>query len=1139
MWRWGMREDKIYYMTSSSENESNFLSSGGEMGDRIRNMDWNDTTVGPIESWPQSLKTALSICLNATMPLSIIWGKELVQFYNDAYIPIAVGRHPNILGGTVPNNWPDTWDAIKQYFENVFLGKPSYVEDALLVTYRNGIEEECYYTMSFSPIRDESGEVGGVFHAILETSVEVIHERRLQTNRLLASELAGAKSISDIHEQAAQVFGSNLYDIPFSIFYRLSDNQNTLDLLFSTGIDQSNTIVAEQVLLNKDTEYLLPFQEVIKKGEAIILQDFANDTEAIIAEPWQVAVQKTILLPIYLPGKTSPYAIYVAGLSPRLVFDNNYRNFFDQLTNQVSTALANVKAFEEERKRVKALAEIDKAKTLFFSNVSHELRTPLTLMLATIEQLQTNEGNEELSMLHRNSLRLLKLVNSLLDFTRIEAGRLKATYQAVDLSQLTRDYASVFRSAIEKAGLSFELDIPSLERAVYLDVNLWERIVFNLLSNALKFTYDGGIKVQLQENSEAFHLVVEDSGTGISKNELPKLFSRFHRIEGVKSRSHEGTGIGLAMVKELVKMHGGQVEARSQLGQGSRFIITIPFGKDHLPQEQIRQRAPEERSSLNALPSLEDDLYWLQDGSEDVPSKTYDSEQFTDSASEDAANILIVDDNADMRYYLSRILSNKYNLRVAADGQQALEMIVQQLPDLVISDIMMPRLDGLGLLKAIRQDPEIKALPIIFLSARAGEEAKISGLEAGADDYLVKPFSARELLARINTQLAMSALRKEIHEKELEVLREGESQRANLKRIFQQTPAAIALLKGDELSIELANPKMCQIWNKNIDDIINKPVFEAIPSLKTKGHDFIIHDAIASGEPYEINELPIDIKLNAKTKSLYVNLVYQPLKNAKGEVDGIIAVMIEVNEQVLARQELEKMNRELIAVNADLDNFVYTASHDLKAPILNIESLIKILLPQIPEETLSSPQMSKVVQMIETSIERFKGTISDLSEIAKVQKEAKESIKKVNLEEVVNEVILDLELSIQQSEAEVITNIEDCPEIVFSPKNLRSIIYNLISNAIKYASPDRKPKVHIHCHQTYTDLLLSVKDNGLGIDLNNSKELFTMFKRLHTHVEGSGVGLYIVKRIIDNAGGKIEVESEPGKGSTFTVYLKK
>ncbi|MDM9385568.1 ATP-binding protein [Chlorogloeopsis sp. ULAP01] len=443
-------------------------------------------------------------------------------------------------------------------------------------------------------------------------------------------------------------------------------------------------------------------------------------------------------------------------------------------------------AREEERQRAESLAELDRAKTLFFSNVSHEFRTPLTLILAPLQDalsdsvnLLPQEQRERLELAHRNSLRLLKLVNTLLDFSRIEAGRIEALYKPTDLAMFTAELASVFRSAIEQAGLRLVVDCPPMSEPVYVDQEMWEKIVLNLLSNAFKFTFEGEIAVRLHlADDHHVTLQVEDTGTGIKPSELPHLFERFYQVRGTKARTYEGSGIGLALVQELIKLHGGTVDVSSTVGQGSCFTVTIPLGTAHLPSERIQATRTLTSTASGAAPYVQEAQRWLpEEGTRDKetrgitntqsPVPNSQSRQSTQRgkpphvAGSPIPRILIVDDNADMRDYLMRILSEYVEVEAVADGAVALAIVTERVPDLVLSDVMMPQMDGFGLLKALRADARTKEIPIILLSARAGEESVIEGLQAGADDYLIKPFSAQELITRVNTHLQMGQLRSE------------------------------------------------------------------------------------------------------------------------------------------------------------------------------------------------------------------------------------------------------------------------------------------------------------------------------------------------------------------------------------------
>jgi len=443
------------------------------------------------------------------------------------------------------------------------------------------------------------------------------------------------------------------------------------------------------------------------------------------------------------------------------------------------------KALEQARQEAEAA---NRAKTVFLSNVSHEFRTPLTLLLSPLEELLASnqlppDVHEQLELAHRNGLRLLKLVNSLLDIGRIEAGRTEGLYEATDLAVLTRDVASAFRAAIQKAGLQFVVDTPPLPEPFYVDRGMWEKIVLNLLSNALKHTFAGQIRLRLRMEGDHAELEVSDTGTGIPENQLSLVFDRFHRVPNAPSRTHEGSGIGLALVRELAQLHGGSVEVASAVGRGSTFVVSIPRGSDHLPAVHIRAGATDDDQSPEraAAPFVEEAARWGPPPTEsvDVPPVAapvgHDVETPATTAVPESdetsgrPRVLIVDDNADMREYVAGLLSRRYDVEEAREGASALAAVGRRVPDLVLADVMMPGMDGFALLDALRSNDRTRGVPIILLSARAGEDARLQGLDAGADDYIVKPFTARELLARVGASLRLVRIRRELTRAQLEI----------------------------------------------------------------------------------------------------------------------------------------------------------------------------------------------------------------------------------------------------------------------------------------------------------------------------------------------------------------------------------
>jgi signal transduction histidine kinase/DNA-binding response OmpR family regulator len=736
-------------------------------------MDWTDTPLGPPEGWPQSLRTAVSICLQSRFPILIWWGPHLVKIYNDAYRPILGDKHPRAMGQAGRECWAEIWDIIGPMLASVReRGEATWSEDQMLPLARYGFVEECYFTYSYSPIRDETGGIGGVFCAVSETTGRVIGERRLRMLRDLSRQGEETRTADDACANAARTLADNPGDLPFALLYLIEPDGGHARLAAAASLEASGATAPRRVALHEeaDTDATWPLRRVLEAGNPKLVSDLVEKFGALPGGPWPEPAEAALIVPIAAPGQAKPTGFLVAGLSPRLELDAGYRGCLDLVAGHIGAAIANARAYEEERRRAEALAEIDRAKTAFFSNVSHELRTPLTLMMGPLEDAIAEPGElsprnrERLELAHRSSLRLLKLVNTLLEFSRIEAGRIQAAFEPVALDVLTAELASVFRAATERAGVRLVVDCPPLPEAVHVDRDMWEKIVLNLVSNAFKFTFEGEIEVKLDSVGGAARLCVRDTGVGIPPEAIPRIFERFYRVENTRSRTQEGTGIGLALVQELVRLHGGTIGAESRLGVGTTFTVTIPLGTAHLPPNRAGGPAPRERAGFRAMTAAfaDEAMGWLPGEPEPAALPGEPPANPTEGApGAPRPRVLLADDNADMRGYLARLLAEHYDVDAVGDGLAALEAARRRAPDLILSDVMMPRLDGFGLIREVRADPALKALPVILLSARAGEESRVDGLQRGADDYLIKPFSARELLARVGAQLGLAQLRRE------------------------------------------------------------------------------------------------------------------------------------------------------------------------------------------------------------------------------------------------------------------------------------------------------------------------------------------------------------------------------------------
>jgi PAS domain S-box-containing protein len=870
-----------------------FLAGGGEMGELILNYDWAKTSIGPIDTWPQSLRTCIRIMLTSRQPFWIGWGKELIKLYNDPYKAILGGKHPWALGEPASVVWKDIWKDIDPMLRQVMeKDKGTYAESQLLIMERNGYPEETYYTFSYTPIPGDNGDTAGMICANSDDTDRIISERQLTTLTMLGQNLTDCRTNEDIIDHTIQSLKTNPYDFPFALFYTLANNKAQLKK--STELAQSTELVPNEIDLDIENEITQLLKSAAEKRTLQILEGVTEKMGEMPKGAWQVAPDKVVIIPIFQAGVKDPFGYLVAGANPYHLLDEKYKSFYTLAADQITTSVSNVHALDEERKRATALAEIDKAKTAFFSNISHEFRTPLTLLLGPIEDALNDphtigENRMRMDVAFRNGLRMQKLVNTLLEFSRIEAGRLEGKFQPVNISAYTEDLTSLFRSAIEKAGMRLIYTSDSIGEPIYLDTEMWEKIVLNLISNAFKYSREGTIEVSIKRGKGNVKLVVTDTGTGIPEDQLEKIFDRFHRVENSGGRSQEGTGIGLALVKELVKLHSGKIEVTSELNKGSAFTITIPTGTAHLPADKVIKHETKADYSDSSAAFVEEALKWIPS-----PGEGTDTAQLAGQNETSQYTVLLADDNADMRTYVQRLLAEDYRVILAKNGAEAFEQALQYRPDLILSDIMMPGVDGFEFLSMIRRNNELKNTPFIFLSARAGAEAKVEGLNAGADDYLVKPFSAKELLVRVSNLIKMNQVRRETEQK--------------FYQLFLQAPALIHVMKGPEHVFEFFHPSGRSMVGGR--DLTGMTIREALPEYEGQGYFELLDQVYRTGDPVIQNEmLSILRDEHGEMIERYFNFVYQPWRNERNEVQGILNMAIDVTEAVMSKMKIEESEK--------------------------------------------------------------------------------------------------------------------------------------------------------------------------------------------------------------------------------------
>ncbi len=1088
----------------------------------MRSLDWSTTRLGPVEHWPQSLRTSVSLCLNSRFAIIIWWGPELIMLYNDAYRHMTLAsKHPAALGNPGKDCWHEIWDVIGPMLERVLhTGEATWSDDLCLLLERHGYPEETYHTFSYSPIRDESGGVGGVFTPVTETTERVIGERRLRTLRDLAARAIDAQNEPQAWSIAAEVLGENPLDIPFAMLYRL-DGDGEARMAGSASLPEGHPLLPEVISLSgRGGSLAEEVRRVAATGAPMELRDF--DPSGSESGP-----REMVFLPLSQTGSAAPLGVLVAAASPRKRLDESYRTFLSLVASQIAKGVADAQAYEQERKRAEALAEIDRAKTLFFSNVSHEFRTPLTLMLSPLEDLLARSpkalaaSREDIELIHRNGIRLLKLVNTLLDFSRIEAGRIDAVYEPTDLATWTAELASVFRSAVEKAGLELAVDCPSLAEPAFVDREMWEKIVLNLLSNALKFTYHGSITVALKQVSGGeIQLTVSDTGTGIPAEELPNIFERFHRVRGSRGRTHEGTGIGLALVYELARLHGGSVGVSSPVDEGTTFTVTIPAGSAHLPPDKIGTARTLASTALGANAYIEEAMRWLPaqaKAEEGTRTTAFPSDVFVFRAAGDGFNrngrerIVIADDNADMREYLRRLLAEHYDVEVVNNGRQAVEVCREEPPQLVLSDVMMPQLDGFGVLRELRSDARTATVPVILLSARAGEESRIEGLQAGADDYLIKPFSARELVARIGAHVELARLRKQA----AEALRESEER---FRAMANASPVLIWQTDAQSDCTYLSKGWL-DLTGRTLEQELGRGLLESVHPDDRAQCNSTYQKAFDGRAPFTM-EYRLR-RADGQYRWLLSNGV--PRFTESGEFLGYIGSSVDITDR-------KNMEDALRMANRDLEQFAYAVSHDLQEPLRNLSNFTELLSMKYRRNV--DPDADEIFAFIIEGAARMNTLLKDLLTYTHLTGESDDPREPTDCNGVMKGVLKNLSMAIEESRAQI--TYDPLPTVVASPVHLLQLFQNLVGNAIKYRAKDA-PIIHISAAADGGKWIFSVKDNGIGIDPKHSTRIFGLFKRLHgrDRYSGTGLGLAICQKIVERYGGRIWVESELGKGSKF------
>jgi signal transduction histidine kinase/FixJ family two-component response regulator len=873
---------------------------GGETGRLFAEYDWAAHPLGPPAEWPVEIRAIVATALTSRFPIVLWLGPEdLFLVYNDAYLPILGYKHPASLGQRGRDVWWDIWETIHPMLASVIAtGEATWADDLLLPVVTAGRARERYFTFTYSPLVGNSGKVYGIFSAVTETTQRVLSERRMHVLNSVASAVMDTRTIDDALSAAVTACAAQPTDLPFVAAYVGGEGTDDLTLRAATPpvLPLLPRTLAELTDWNPDSG---------SRPAVRIIDGIASMIHGLDEALGSACPAQALVFPI---GEGSTAGALVVGANAHRPLDMQYRSFCQLLAAELSSAMASAVSFEQERQRADVLAELDRAKTAFLTNVSHEFRTPLTLLTGPLDDALSDAGSDavlanRLRTARSNAGRLLRLVDSLLDFSRIEAGRAAADLVCTDVGALTSSITSSFTELCARAGLELAVDCDPV--LADIDPGMWETILLNLLSNAVKYTLAGMISVEVHGESAQCRTTVRDTGIGIAEADLNRIGERFYRAANASGRSVGGTGIGLSLVRGLVELQHGNLYIDSEVDRGTTVTISLPTSADHTPVDH----SPVE---LSDNPYVVEASQWL----------ATDPVSRTDVAAHDDRRelVLVADDNADMRDYLQQVLSSHWRTVLVADGESALSTARELHPDAIVTDIMMPRLDGFHFVAALRADPDLAATPVLMLSARAGAEAASEGFAGGADDYLPKPFRSQDLIDRVAARLAAADREREgrqQHQDELQLAADLAELDAALQAADSIPGILAALLDSSLASGDAAG---AVIGVLEVEE--NKVRFEFDGSVPAEFRDryhvaeldapMVAVDVVKTGEPMittDTLELPARYQQAVQDTADTVRaMVMHPLRGAAGHVIGVVG-LVWPTPRKFGAEELELFSR--------------------------------------------------------------------------------------------------------------------------------------------------------------------------------------------------------------------------------------
>ncbi|OCF72550.1 hypothetical protein I204_06932 [Kwoniella mangroviensis CBS 8886] len=1201
----------------------------------LERTDWSKTRLGPREKWSSVIEMMIEVVLRSPTQDALWLGEDFQMIYNDNYAQIV--DHPHMWGRSarVKEAWGPVWDSVSHLIDRCLsAGEPCYREDDLLL-YRRGPKGywvEKYHTWSFIPLFDEDGKPLGLFNPTRDTTASVLARRRQETMRDLSEQLLTARTTNEFYNGIVEVLEQNPKDVPFLMCYSVEVgselNHASLHLESSIGIPEghqaaptdldlpisadrfsrasfglkgnqlSSPTLSAISALSSGTGRMRysydkqswPIAQAISTRQAVVVDDCTDLIKGFPLREWEALPESAIIVPISSESSVeTPQAVIIIGLNIASPLDSVYEDWIHVLRAHLTTSLGTVRAAEAEINRQAERDRMERAKTAWFQGAAHDLRSPLTLVAGPLDDvLRTNLSSGQrttLSLAQRNLARVQRLVNALLDFSRIEAGKLTGRFMPLDLGTFVKDLAMMFKPAVERRKIDYKIQIEPHEGMVFVDPTLLETVVSNLISNALKYTEKGVITIDLRYYLTHADIAIIDTGIGIPAAELSAVTDRFHRATTALSRGTEGTGIGLALSKEIVRLHGGHLLITSQTAEesggphGSTFTARIPLIERQVVQDNLARID----FGTYGKAVVDEAMHWISPSDAGLESIGSENNESNSSRAEgylfDRNDVLLlVDDNTDMRHYVKNIFSPYCRVVEAVNGKQALELAQRTPPHLILSDLMMPLMNGQELLTAIRSDPQTRMIPMVLLSAATDDELRLAAFVEGAEDFMLKPFKPKELLARVH--LHMQIGKKRAH---LEMLYAQRQQEIDV--ILDYCPSGIVrtdatgkiIYGNDTYRAFTGIPHEVDLnkWADYVDESIRD-------DLESKWNR-VVH-----GDEREITET---WKWSNGTS---VSGTFIRLDKIDSGLSGVLGCLSDVSYQEEKLLEAERRRIEAEESKQQQELLVDLTSHEIRTPvsaILQCSSLVKENLMALQGQLRAAGQTGfratpELLAEIDEDLEALESIhqcglvqeriANDVLSLARIQLDMLSlhdfgSDLKAEAKKIVSVFASEAKMKKIQLVLEFGENIDRAGIVSIKTDHVRlhQVVTNLISNAIRFTASSKTrvitvkyeigfaPPADDTCAPSSTQetavalpveedtkvwLFVAIKDTGPGLGPTEQAGLFQRFSQgnnmVHTKFGGSGLGLFICKRISELLGGRIELESQLGVGSVFRFFIQ-